>query len=230
MRTGIAGIRIREQRRAAGITQAALAGEMGISPSYLNLIERNKRSISTQLVRRAAEALSLRVDDLDGTSDQRLAEQLREIAADPRLAALKPEGALAGEFTGRYPGWARSLGALARSEHEGAKLAQSLADRLTHDPFLGESVHRMLTHIAAVRSIADILATVDEIGGDQRQRFHAILSEQSLELTRVAEALAAYFDKAHTDARAVTPLDEVEALFEDHGNRFEAIEAGGKAE
>ncbi|MBY8975449.1 DUF2083 domain-containing protein [Rhodobacteraceae bacterium NNCM2] len=229
MRSTIAGIRIRERRRAAGITQAALAAMMEISPSYLNLIERNKRSVSPGLVRRAAEALELRVDELDGTSEMRLAEQLREIAADPRLAPLRPERDLAGEFTGRYPGWARALTALARAERESGELATSLADRLTHDPFLGESVHSMLTHIAAFRSISEILVSVDEIEPEQRRRFHAILSEQSHKLSEVGEALAAYFDKAHTSARAVTPLDEVEALFEDNANRFEVIETGGSA-
>ncbi|MEM1276358.1 MAG: short-chain fatty acyl-CoA regulator family protein [Pseudomonadota bacterium] len=229
MATTIAGIRIRERRRAVGITQATLAERMGISASYLNLIERNKRGIAGHLIRRAADELDLRVEDLDGSAERRLIDQLRDLSADPRLRELSPETELAGEFTGRYPGWARTLSALARSERESSTLADALADRLTHDPFLGESVHKMLTHIAALRSISEILETVPDVGGDQLRRFHAILADESMKLSEVGEALAAYFDKAHTDARAVTPLDEVEALFEDHANRFDAIEADGLA-
>ena len=227
MATTIAGIRIRERRRAMGITQAALAERMGISASYLNLIERNKRGIAGRLIHKAAEALELRIDELDGTSERRLMEQLYEVSADPRLAALGPETELTGEFTGRYPGWARTLGALARSERESTSLAEALADRLTHDPFLGESVHKMLTHIAALRSISEILETVPDVEADQLLRFHAILADESLKLSEVGEALAAYFDKAHTDARSVTPLDEIEALLEDQSNRFESIETDG---
>ena len=43
MRTSLIGATLRERRRARGITQAALAAQIGISASYLNLIESDKR-------------------------------------------------------------------------------------------------------------------------------------------------------------------------------------------
>ncbi|MEL6481744.1 MAG: helix-turn-helix transcriptional regulator, partial [Pseudomonadota bacterium] len=46
----IVGARIRARRRDIGITQAELARRVGISPSYLNLIERNKRAIAGKLL------------------------------------------------------------------------------------------------------------------------------------------------------------------------------------
>ncbi|HAW46979.1 MAG TPA: transcriptional regulator, partial [Roseovarius sp.] len=39
------GTRIRERRVLAGIRQTDLAKRVGISPSYLNLIEHNRRRI-----------------------------------------------------------------------------------------------------------------------------------------------------------------------------------------
>ena len=38
-----AGPRIRRIRKARDLTQTAMAAALGISPSYLNLIERNQR-------------------------------------------------------------------------------------------------------------------------------------------------------------------------------------------
>lgn len=225
MSRSIVGTRIRERRRATGLTQAELARRVGISASYLNLIERNKRGIAGKLLGKVAEELGLRLSELDGAAERRLLSQLELITSDPRLAGLQIERDAAGEFIGRYPGWARALGALARSEKESAERAEAFAGRLTHDPFLGETVHRMLTRIAAIRSTAEILDAVPDIESEQAQRFHAILSTESQTLTEVAEALAAYFDKATTDARRVTPSDEVEALFQDNANRFSAIEA-----
>lgn len=232
MPRAILGTRIRERRRAIGVTQADLARRIGISASYLNLIERNKRRIAGPLLRRTAAALDLRLEELDGAAERRLLETLHELAHLPDLRALGAEGDSAGELIGRYPGWARALAALARSEREATAAARALADRLTHDPFLGETVHRMLTRIASVRSAAEILADFPDIPAEQRERFHLILHEESRSLSDVGEALAAYFDKIGETDRSLTPLDEVEALFETRENRFNEIEdaAAGMAD
>ena len=44
------GIRISSRRKALGIGQAELARRAGISPSYLNLIEANKRDVGGALL------------------------------------------------------------------------------------------------------------------------------------------------------------------------------------
>ena len=221
----VLGTRIRERRRALGITQAELARRAGISASYMNLIERNRRGIAGALLRRVAGALALRLDELDGAAERRLLEALDELSHAPELRALAVEPGSAGELIARYPGWARALAALARSEREASAAARALADRLTHDPFLGEAVHRMLTRIAAIRSAAEILEDFPDIPAARRDRFHRIIREESQALSAVGEALAAYFDKVDAPDRTLTPLDEVEALFEARANRFGEIEA-----
>lgn len=224
----IVGTRLRERRRALGITQADLARRLGISASYLNLIEHNRRGVAGALLRRAAEALDLRLDELDGAAEQRLLETLAEIAHAPGLRALRIEAANAGELIGRFPGWARALAALARSEQSATAAARALADRLTHDPFLGEAVHRMLTRVAAIRSAAEILVEFPFLEAGRRDRFHRIVHQESRILSEVGEALAAYFDKAAETDRTLTPLDEVEAIHEARGNRFDEIEAAAE--
>lgn len=225
MARSIVGPRIRERRRALGLTQAELAKRVGISASYLNLIERNRRGIAGKRLADIANALELRTSDLDGAAERRLHAALTDLAEDPRLAELGIEAEAAGEFIGRYPGWAKALGALARSEADQTALVRAFADRLTHDPFLGSTVHRMLTRIAAIRSTAEILESVPDIDPTQAQRFHAILAEESRSLSEIAEALAAYFDRAATPDREVTPTDAVQAYLEDRGNRIGPIEA-----
>lgn len=229
MPKAIVGTRIRERRRALGITQVELARRIGISASYLNLIERNKRGIAGALLLRAAAALELGIDDLDGAAERRLLETLAELAHAPDLAALGIEAGNAGELIGRYPGWARAVAALARSERAAAAEARALADRLTHDPFLGEAVHRMLTRIAAVRSASEILVDYEDLPPERRTRFLAIIHDEARALTDVGEALAAYFDKAEETGRALTPIDEVEALFDVCANRFDEIETAAAA-
>ncbi|MEL6318078.1 MAG: short-chain fatty acyl-CoA regulator family protein [Pseudomonadota bacterium] len=220
------GTRLRERRRQQGVAQAELARRMGVSASYLNLIERNKRPIAGALLLRAAEALGVRAEELDGAPERRLIERLHEIAHMPGLAELALEAETAAEFVGRHPAWGRAIAALANSEREANLRASALSDRLSHDPFLGEAVHRMLSRISAIRSAAEILTDVTDLPPERRARFDAIIREEAQGLSDVGEALAAYFDKADAPTRApLTPQDEVEALFDAREGRFGEIEA-----
>ena len=54
-----AGTRIRRLRRELNITQLQMAGDLGISPSYLNLIERNQRPLSAQILLRLADTFDI---------------------------------------------------------------------------------------------------------------------------------------------------------------------------
>jgi len=222
--SSILGTRIRQRRREIGTTQADLANRVGISPSYLNLIEWNKRRIAGPLLGKIAAALDISLSELDDVSERRLSITLGEVAHLPALTGLGVEEARINELIGRFPGWARGLAALARSEREATKRAYTLSDRLSNDPFLSETIHSMLTRIAAVRSISEIISDYPDIPNDRREQFDQIIFEESRALSDVAETLAVYLDKADESEKVFTPVDEVEALFEARANHFQEIE------
>ena len=224
MKRNILGPRIRERRRELGVTQADMARQVEISASYLNLIEHNKRDIGGALLRKVAEALNLPLDQLDGAADRRLLETLEEITQNPELRALGVEDKRIGELIGRFPGWARGIVALSRSEHQATHVAQVLGDRLNHDPFLGETVHKMLTRIASLYSASEIVEEHPDLERDRRERFYAIINEESRHLSELGDALASYFDNAAWARRRLTPQDEVDELFDSHHNHFAEIE------
>ena len=86
-----AGPRIRRLRQDKGLTQTAMAESLDISPSYLNLIERNQRPLTVQLLLKLA---ALHQIDLSAfqEGDSGLVASLREAFRDPLLA-----GELAGD-------------------------------------------------------------------------------------------------------------------------------------
>ena len=53
------GPRFRRIRRQLGLSQTQIAEGLGISPSYINLIERNQRPVTAQILLRLAETYDL---------------------------------------------------------------------------------------------------------------------------------------------------------------------------
>lgn len=219
------GSRIRERRKALGLTQAALAADVGISASYMNLIEANKRQVGGRLLQKLADVLEIERESLGGVAEQRLAEHLREVAAEPLLRELEIPPESADDLVGRHPEWARALITTYRGLQDQAQIATALSDRLSHDPFLGEAVHDMLTHVAALRSASEIVETVDDLEAGQRARFDEMIAKESRRLADVATGLAAYFDKTSTPTRRLTPSEEVDDFLLEKANYFPEIEA-----
>jgi XRE family transcriptional regulator, fatty acid utilization regulator len=83
------GGRLRRLRRELGVNQSAMAGEIGISPSYLNHLERNQRPVTAQVLLRLAEVyeVDLRTFAAEGAEGTGV-DQLGEIFADPLFADL----------------------------------------------------------------------------------------------------------------------------------------------
>lgn len=83
-----AGAHIRRLRRQEGLTQTKMADQLGISTSYLNLIERNQRPVTAQMLLRLADSYDLDIKGLTGDEEMRAAHQLKEILADPLFRDL----------------------------------------------------------------------------------------------------------------------------------------------
>ena len=228
MARSFAGLRIRERRLALGLSQTALALSAGISPSYLNLIEHNRRPVAGKVLLALARALDVPPSALGEQASLGLVAALREAAAD--LPVHDPETHLIEEFIGRYPGWARMLSTLDISNREQRSTIEALGDRLTHDPVLQSDMHEMLTTITAIRSTASILATVDDIDVPQRLRFTRAIHDESQRLSEVAGALTEYFDRtAAADRPPATPEEEVARILEGANYAFPELEPGSGA-
>lgn len=77
------GPRIRRLRRDLGLTQVRMAEELGISASYLNLIERNQRPVSAQILLKLAEVYDIEIRSLAGDDEARAMAELNEVFSDP---------------------------------------------------------------------------------------------------------------------------------------------------
>lgn len=218
------GLRMREKRRALGLTQAELAQAAGVSTSYLNQIENGKRPVAGALLRRFAEALGASLSELDDAGDARLIEALSELCADPLLRAAGPRPDDAAEFVGRHREWARSLLMLHRAYLSRDRDAAALADRLSQDPALSQAVYGMLSNAAAIRSAAEILEEGDSLPKAARDQFQSIVVSESARLSDSSRTLAQFFSAEKARRGPSTPEEEVDDFVAERRNYFPGVE------
>ena len=223
--SSIIGTRIRERRIQQGIRQSELAARVEISPSYLNLIEHNRRRIGGKILNRLAAALEVEPSLLSEGAEAALIASLNEAAA----AGEEPR-ARAEEFAGRFPGWARLLAALHRQNATLEQSVRTLTDRLAHDPHLAASLHDVISTVTAIRSTASILVETKELEPEWQGRFHRNINEDSRRLAEGAENLVRYLEAApDTKAEIKSPQDEMHAFLAEKGYHIPALEGGASA-
>jgi len=226
------GTRIRERRVMSGIRQTDLARQAGISPSYLNLIEHNRRRIAGKTLLTLAAALGVEPQVLTEGAAATLVAALREAAGKAEAAqpdagpdAPPPEHDRIEEFAERFPGWAGLLSGLHRRTEEMERTIETLTDRLAHDPFLADSLHEVISAVTAIRSTASILAETDSIGPEWTARFHRNINEDSARLTEGAQALVSYLEGApDRDAEPGSPQEEMHAVLAECGFHVPTLE------
>lgn len=216
------GGRIREARKEKGLTQAALAQTLGISPAYLNLIEHDRRAIGGALLKRIAERLEVSLARLSGVEDAQLAQDIMESARSLSLGALDDDGAAA--FVMRHPDWAGAFRSLHRRYQDASEAAHALSDRLSQDPQLMELSHALLTQITAVRAFAEILEDFDDLGPEERLRFAGIISSQSDQLGSTARTIIRLLEGGPAAPGPASPLNEVDDFILNRGNHFPELE------
>lgn len=209
--TALTGSRVRERRMVLGFRQADLARSAGISASYLNLIEHNRRRIGPDVLSRLAAALGLDAEALAEGADGAMAADLRDAAAG--ATGAPPELDRIEDFTARFPGWAELSAGQHRRIGRLERAIATLSDRLALDPQLSAVVHEVLSAASSVRATATILAETEDIDPVWRARFHANLQSDSERLSQGAEALVAYLDDAGgpQDQGTAAPQEELEA-------------------
>ncbi|WP_294237380.1 short-chain fatty acyl-CoA regulator family protein [uncultured Sphingomonas sp.] len=179
----IAGHAVRRVRRQNGLSQAAMAEMLDISPSYLNLIERNQRPVSAALLVRLVETFDFDPRALTAAAPGGGSAAMRRRLADPMFADLEIDRSELEEWLAAAPGGAEAFArAFDRLAGAGGGHGDAAA---TPDPTLlvRREIERWRNHFPDLDSAAELLA--DELrlaSGD----LHAALTER----LRVRHALS----------------------------------------
>lgn len=218
------GLRISTLRKALGISQAGLARSVDVSPSYLNLIEANKRQVGGSLLQRIAAELGVPIDELTGEAEHRLIHELVEAFADPVLAGSGMGMEDARALVATQPQMAQLIARLYRAYTVAAANTDAYADRLQADPLLSQILHQVLSGITAVRASAEILEDVSDLSQQERGRFIGSITRETRGLTAVAQNLIGQFDQASTVSRAGSVRRELDDMIFAARNYFADLE------
>jgi XRE family transcriptional regulator, fatty acid utilization regulator len=221
----LVGQRIRKRRQELALSQAGLAERIGISASYLNLIEHNKRSIGGKLLHRIAAAIDLDSRVLVGTEEARLIAELAEIAGDSALSGVKLGHDDARHIVATSPIAAHAMLALFRAYREARTRSELIGERLGEDSFLGEASNQILALITTIHSYSEILKDYGDLSEGERRRFIGTLVAES---ERLAVRAGDMFDFLRGRGSRPAPREEIEDFISDRANYFPRLEAAAE--
>ncbi len=208
------GARIRDIRLRKSLRQSAVAADCDISPSYLNLIEHNRRPVAGALLGRIARALDVDATEISDGVEAGLVSTLDAVAGRKETAdiTLEPSEDLAT----RFPAWAQVVARQAEQIEQLESLVETLSDRLARDPYLSASLHNVLSTVTSIRSTSAILTSGDEIAPEWQARFHRNMYEDSQRLADATDGLVTYLDRdGDRDSQGGLPQDEVNTWLEE---------------
>jgi predicted transcriptional regulator/transcriptional regulator with XRE-family HTH domain len=124
------GAKIRGLRRRAGLSQAELAQRLDVSPSYLNLLEHNKRALPAPLLIKLAQVLEIDLAAFAGDEDARLVHDLLEVFVDPLFEESPLTNTDVRELASASPAAARAVLQLYRGYREARGATDALSSQL----------------------------------------------------------------------------------------------------
>ena len=124
------GPRLRRLRRELGLKQSDVAADLGVSASYVALLERNQRPVTADLLLRLARTYKVDVAAIARDDSADYAARLKAVLQDPLFSDIDLPPLEAADVAANYAGVTEAVLRLyAAFRHEQTALADSAADR-----------------------------------------------------------------------------------------------------
>ena len=222
----LTGTRLRNCRLDRGLRQADVARRAGISGSYLNLIEHNRRNCGATLLDALASVLEIEAALLADETAASITAPLKEAAAEFPAAGV--DGASADELVARFPTWAGLVRAQRDRIAQLEARVEALGNRLAHDTQIASSLHEVISTATSIRSTASILAETPDLDRDWQSRFHSNIDGDSARLAESSRALLGFLDMeaGAGPLEATSAVEQAEAILAARGFHLPEAEAG----
>src|SRR5579871_6716763 len=194
------GPRFRRIRRQLGLSQTQLAAGLGLSPSYINLIERNQRPVTAQILLRLAEVYDLDLRELAAADESRFFAELNEIFSDPLFRQIELPKQELRDLAELCPGVTHALQRLYAAYTEARRgetmVAAQMADR-EGSAFEANPIERVRELIEANRNYF----------AELEQAAEQLHDELNVAADGLYAALAARLREKHSIVTRIMPVD-----------------------
>lgn len=199
------GTKIKALRRREGLTQTQLAERLEVSPSYLNLIENNRRPLPAPLLLKVASLFNVDLQSFASSDEVRLIADLMEVFGDPLFEGHELTNTDVRELAGGQPAIARSVLTLYRAFQNTRESAQMLAGKLSGDDDL--------TNVDAVRlpseEVSDLIQRRMNYFPELEEAAEMIWRDARLEQDDVFKGLSRYLEREFgIHVRVVAPSSD----------------------
>ena len=158
------GPKLRVLRRELGINQTRMAEELGVSPSYLNHLERNQRPLTAQMLLRLANTYDIDIRDFVASTQEGSARELGEILSDALVRDLSVPRDEVLEVAENYPGVSEAISRFYRALTDLRRLPEQMAAPSSQAPlhapldWLRETIARAGNHFPEIDAAAEALS------------------------------------------------------------------------
>jgi predicted transcriptional regulator/transcriptional regulator with XRE-family HTH domain len=219
-----AGPRLRRLRRDLGLAQVAMAQGLGISPSYLNLVERNQRPLSAQLLLKLAQTYDVDLRGLAGDETGRTVSDLTEIFSDPLLENIALGSQDIIELSSSNPAVAQAMIALYRAYRLTAERAAGWAEKMTD----WSATNAQEPGTFAVEEVRDFFVKHGNHFPEMETAAEQLCAQNNLKTDGLNAALRAHLKIIHNISVQVMPVEFMQQLvrrFDHHSGRLFLSEA-----
>lgn len=177
-RAAYMGPRLRRLRRDLGLTQPGMAADLGVSVSYISLLESNQRPLTADMLLRLARTYRIDMAEFAGDGSEQSAARLQAALRDPLFADIDMPALQAADVATNFPAIAeaflrlhtayreeqRALADRGPAGAEGtetdavAEVRRFLARRRNSFPSLDDAAERIATALREHDSIAAYIA------------------------------------------------------------------------
>lgn len=218
----LVGPRLRRFRQTLGLTQARMAEDLGISTSYLNLMERNQRALSAKVLLRMAQIYDFDLAGFTGAGDAHLVAEIYEVMRDPFFKGESLSKNEAEDLVNTSPSAARALLKLYAGHRDRAKRLGAQTTDAAHEPFelleqSGEAVESVRRFIHQNHNFFPTLDAAAE----------GLSKELGLDKTEVHAALTTRLKDKHDLSVRIVPVDIMPQMlryFDRHSKRINLSE------